>query len=330
MNSVEFDKVVEGCIDKIKSVLQKKSQEYSSDDDKLHNFDKAKDLMRCKTKEYALLGMLNKHLVSVIDLIEKYENIGKLPESDLLDEKIGDSINYFILLKACFLDDIGKREEEIVKEHFECGCERYKQRVDDDKLRKKVYETANVTDKKDIETLKKEQAMIANSLYINPRKRLVVENLRKMLKSLFVWLSDNNRFTDYGKIKKILNKAELEKDSVPDEFIKDVVVAIEQIDMDCYYEKNNERDMLVTDLVRFMLSPKYKFAETVWYIGTRSEEINWQVVGCMTIYGMGLFNDKQIYYVNLSKDVVYEKNCFKTAEEAREECNKRNNKNTKI
>lgn len=115
MNNAEFDKVVEGCIDKIKSVLQKKSQEYSSDDDKLHNFNKAKDLMRCKTKEFALLGMLNKHTVSVTDLILKYEKEGILPDENTLEEKIGDSINYLILLKACFLEDIDKHEQERTK-----------------------------------------------------------------------------------------------------------------------------------------------------------------------------------------------------------------------
>ena len=319
MNKNTFERFVEDTLGMAQKVLTRKSGEYSSSDDKLHNFVAAAKLMRCNTKEFALLGMLNKHLVSVVDMIEKYEKTGELPTSNMIDEKIGDSINYFILLKACFYDDMIKKEAEKV---CKCGCEREKEK--DDKI-KDCPERAMSID----EILKQNAGAIANSMYQNPRKRLVVENLRKMLKSLFVWLSDNNRFTDYGKIKKILNKAELEKDSVPDEFIKDVVVAIEQIDMDCYYEKSNERDMLVTDLVRFMLSPKYKLAETVWYIETRSEEINWQVVGCMTIYGMGLFNDKQIYYVNLSKDVVYEKNCFKTAEEAREECHKRNNKNTK-
>ena len=105
MNNEDFKVVVDGCIENIKQVLDSKSQEYSSADDKLHNFVAAAKLMRCKSKEFALLGMLNKHLVSVVDMILKYEQEGVLPSAKLVNEKIGDSINYFILLKACFLSD---------------------------------------------------------------------------------------------------------------------------------------------------------------------------------------------------------------------------------
>lgn len=106
MDDKEFSVIVDGCIVNIKNVLDKKANEYSNKNDKLHNFNKAKELMRCNTREYALLGMLNKHLVSVIDMIMKHEKEGELPEEKILNEKIGDSINYFILLKACFMDDI--------------------------------------------------------------------------------------------------------------------------------------------------------------------------------------------------------------------------------
>lgn len=195
MNSVEFDKVVEGCIDKIKSVLQKKSQEYSSDDDKLHNFNKAKDLMRCKTKEFALLGMLNKHLVSVIDMIEKHEKTGKLPNSHLLDEKIGDSINYFILLKACFLDDLEKTGKVIFEDNVRSLLEEEKKQAE-------------------IERLNKEQAMIANSLYINPRKRLVVENMEKKIGGLRQWFQIHKGIDPFDKI---LEKEREKSDFVGDE-----------------------------------------------------------------------------------------------------------------
>ena len=236
MNKNTFERIVEDSLEICKAVLTRKSDEYSSSEDKLHNFDKAKDLMRCKTKEFALLGMLNKHLVSVIDMIEKFEKTGELPTSGMIDEKIGDSINYFILLKACFYDDMSKAErkdppivEKIIEEAFNSSCfdnKRYTAEYLTEQI-KQLERTRNVCfDKdKDIEMLKKEQAAMANSMYNNPRKRLVVENLRKILKPLFVWLTDNNRFVDYEKIKGILNTAELKRDHVPDEFVKDVVVA---------------------------------------------------------------------------------------------------------
>ena len=213
MNSAKFDKVVEGCIDKIKSVLQKKSQEYSSDDDKLHNFNKAKDLMRCKTKEFALLGMLNKHLVSVIDMIEKHEKTGKLPNSHLLDEKIGDSINYFILLKACFLDDLEKTGKVIFEDSVRSLLEEEKKQAE-------------------IERLNKEQAMIANSLYINPRKRLVVEKIKKHLKPIIEYLAIKDNLHSMMLVD-VFNRAENERDSVPDDrFLEEVIDILEDLNLD--------------------------------------------------------------------------------------------------
>lgn len=210
MNSAEFDKVVEGCVDKIKSVLQKKSQEYSSDDDKLHNFNKAKDLMRCKTKEFALLGMLNKHLVSVIDMIEKHEKTGKLPNSHLLDEKIGDSINYFILLKACFLDDLEKTGKVIFEDNVRSLLEEEKKQAE-------------------IERLNKEQAMIANSLYINPRKRLVVENMEKRLNGLREWFHIHKGIDPFYKI---FDKEREKSDIVGDEsFYLQIIETLHKLDL---------------------------------------------------------------------------------------------------
>ena len=119
MNNKTFEMIVEDSLDICKAVLTRKSKEYSSSDDKLHNFDKAKDLMRCKTKEFALWGMFAKHLVSVTDMVERFEKAGELPTSNMIDEKIGDSINYFILLKACFYDDMIKSEAE---KPCKCGC----------------------------------------------------------------------------------------------------------------------------------------------------------------------------------------------------------------
>lgn len=115
MTNEEFETIKNGCIAEINRVLGNKAREYSSKQDRLHNFNEAKKIMRCNTREYALLGMLNKHTVSVTDLILKYEKEGILPDENTLEEKTGDSINYLILLKACFLEDIDKHEQERTK-----------------------------------------------------------------------------------------------------------------------------------------------------------------------------------------------------------------------
>ena len=52
----------------------------------------------------ALAGMMCKHTVSIYDLIEGYE-AGRAIEPELWDEKIIDSINYLILLRAALYED---------------------------------------------------------------------------------------------------------------------------------------------------------------------------------------------------------------------------------
>ena len=317
MNKNTFERVVEDTLGMAQKVLTRKSGEYSSSDDKLHNFDKAKDLMRCKTKEFALLGMLNKHLVSVIDMIEKFEKTGELPTSNMIDEKIGDSINYFILLKACFYDDMIKAEAEKV---CKCDCEREDKK--DDKIKDCPERAMSLT-----EILKQNEGAIANSMYQNPRKRLVVEKLRKKLKPLFVWLTDNNRFVDYEKIKGILNTAELERDHVPDKFVKDVIVEIELLEISSV-EWYRLRDQVITEVIQIMLQPKYKIGDRIWSITSDAEEKNWKVYPAIVVDSYALFvEDKALCYKSMFGEVMHEKYCFKTKEEAQQECDNRNNTN---
>ena len=67
-------------------------------DDRLHNFKVAGKLQKC-TPVKALGGMMAKHTVSVYDLIDDYEQ-GKAISKEMWAEKIGDSINYLLLLTA--------------------------------------------------------------------------------------------------------------------------------------------------------------------------------------------------------------------------------------
>lgn len=361
MNNEDFKVVVDGCVDNIKQVLESKSQEYSSKEDKLHNFVAATKLMRCKTKEYALLGMLNKHLVSVIDMIVKYEQEGILPSAKLVNEKIGDSINYFVLLKACFMEDIYNKENDKMSDYTVGDIRNIREQIkktDEGNLcefcanadrnclikenlgmkiveckafidlkKQQVAMTNSNNDKQDIETLKKKEALIANSLWNNPRKRLVVEQLRKMLKPMFIYLTDNNRFMDYEKIKGILNRAELERDSVPDEFIEDVVVEIEQLDIPLvdWYKL---RDQVITEVIQVMLQPKYKIGDKIWIIGLDLADNKWKVVYGMIIEKYALYvEDKALCYKSVFGEMSHEKYCFKTKEEAQRECDNRNNTN---
>ena len=91
MKNERFDILVTARIRKIEATLKKKAGEYSSDEDRLHNF-KVAARARGKTPIEALDGMLLKHEVCYIDLVN-----GKKPMREFIDEKIGDfyKLSYF-------------------------------------------------------------------------------------------------------------------------------------------------------------------------------------------------------------------------------------------
>lgn len=119
MNTEDFNKVVATRVEKINAVLVKKAAEYSSDTDRLHNFKAAARMGNSnETPEQALWGMMRKHLVSVVDIVD---NTSKwvFPTDELRDEKIGDSINYLVLLEALLIER-GMTEGDI-----DCGDSPY-------------------------------------------------------------------------------------------------------------------------------------------------------------------------------------------------------------
>lgn len=97
MNNEMFVKVLKDRIDKCLETLSVKADEYATDD-RLHTFKVAAELQGC-TPVKALAGMMCKHTVSVYDLINDFES-GKTIDPAMWYEKIGDSINYLLLLDA--------------------------------------------------------------------------------------------------------------------------------------------------------------------------------------------------------------------------------------
>ena len=97
MKASKFNEIVENRIVKCLDVLCAKSDEYATED-RLHNFKVAAGIQNC-TPIKALAGMMCKHTVSVYDLINDFEAGKKIP-IELWNEKIGDSINYLLLLTA--------------------------------------------------------------------------------------------------------------------------------------------------------------------------------------------------------------------------------------
>ena len=100
----QFSEILKRRIELIQSTLSSKAVEYAKVD-RLYNFKRAACILNT-TPQRALSGMLIKHIVSVLDLIEGEE----LPARPLMEEKIGDSINYLILLEAIFREQMNAKK----------------------------------------------------------------------------------------------------------------------------------------------------------------------------------------------------------------------------
>lgn len=83
------------------NTLLKKGKEYNTNtDDRLFAFKVAAVLEKVNPAE-ALGGMLAKHLVSIYDMLPHFDQFS--PET--WEEKIGDAINYLLILDALIYED---------------------------------------------------------------------------------------------------------------------------------------------------------------------------------------------------------------------------------
>lgn len=98
MNQEQFNQIVEARIEKTKELLIRKGAEYVRNNDKLHNFRSASK-MNNEPMIASLHGMLSKHLVSYLDMIEDTRQGKKIGE-ETINEKIGDIITYFHLAEC--------------------------------------------------------------------------------------------------------------------------------------------------------------------------------------------------------------------------------------
>ena len=91
-----FVKVVEDQISYCKELLGLKGDEYdTSGNDRLHAFKSAAAIQH-ETQKQALAGMMAKHTVSIYDMCARDESFTR----EKWIEKISDSINYLLILRA--------------------------------------------------------------------------------------------------------------------------------------------------------------------------------------------------------------------------------------
>lgn len=108
MKTERFENILSERLKKCIDTLSVKANEYATED-RLHNFKVAAQLQNC-TPITALAGMMAKHTVSVYDLAERQEN-GLVVTKEMWDEKIGDHINYLLLLDALITEKFDEETE---------------------------------------------------------------------------------------------------------------------------------------------------------------------------------------------------------------------------
>ena len=114
--------VVQRRVQLIQNVLQRKNEEYAGKDDVFKAFTEALPLSFHDTKQAVAWEFMVKHLQSVKMIIEARSKSGKIPDEKVLEEKIGDAINYLILIEGMFKEDMEPRklEESRLKYNYVC------------------------------------------------------------------------------------------------------------------------------------------------------------------------------------------------------------------
>ena len=102
MNIEKFNELLEQRFEKTRNVLVVKNKEYGLDEDVLHSFRDQADMSMHNTPPAVAWELLVKHLYSIRRMVSEFEATGMPPTTELTDEKIGDAINYLVLIEALF------------------------------------------------------------------------------------------------------------------------------------------------------------------------------------------------------------------------------------
>lgn len=103
MTQEKFNVFAKNFVKQTTSVLYAKGKSYALNrDDRLEHFKRAAEYLSTTPKE-ACLAQLTKHLISIRDMV--CANDGTVFSPEQWDEKIGDAINYLVLLRALVIDE---------------------------------------------------------------------------------------------------------------------------------------------------------------------------------------------------------------------------------
>lgn len=102
MTHEKFNNFAKNFVKQTTSVLYAKGKSYALNrGDRLEHFKSAAKYLNTTPRE-ACLAQLTKHLVSIRDMV--CANDGAVFSPEQWDEKIGDAINYLVLLRAIVID----------------------------------------------------------------------------------------------------------------------------------------------------------------------------------------------------------------------------------
>ena len=98
MTIKEFKKLLENTFEKSRKTYDHKMNEYATDLDVFKSFKEGVGFSFQSTPEGVAWNYACKHFESIKTIISKCP--GEVPTDELLDEKIGDAINYLIIIKG--------------------------------------------------------------------------------------------------------------------------------------------------------------------------------------------------------------------------------------
>ena len=105
MKVKRFNKIVEDTLHECKSVLVKKEVEYATEVDRFDNFKRAAEI-KGTTPIEAAAGMMVKHEESMWKMINNPDMVTE----KLLKDKLGDLINYILLIKGLMVEHMEKAQ----------------------------------------------------------------------------------------------------------------------------------------------------------------------------------------------------------------------------
>ena len=120
MNTKDFENVLKEALADIEGTLNVKAGQYQNGEDRLSNFKRAAATLQ-QSPQRALIGMLAKHDVCLLDMVENLEK-GRLFPLSRWREVLIDSINYRILLLAMMselFENLKKAQDAKVEDEAE-------------------------------------------------------------------------------------------------------------------------------------------------------------------------------------------------------------------